>query len=316
MAATNRPDILDPALLRPGRFDRHVTVDRPDLLGRMKILELHAGGKPVAEDVDIAYVARRTPGFSGADLANVVNEAALLAVRQGKPEIETVDLDEAIQRTLNGTSRKARVLTPEERKRAAYHEAAHCIVAAATGRYDEVHRVSILATESTMGAATIKADAEAAMLTRSRLHSRIATYLAGFAAEQLVFGEPSTGAEKDIELASGIARDMIVRFGMSDRLGRVRYVGPDVDGFLDAEAAMIPISGQTHQDVDAEVRRITDEAERDATQLLITHRETLDALAERLEADETLEGADLEGVLAAVRPEIEMFGSLLAPQEV
>jgi cell division protease FtsH len=316
MAATNRPDILDPALLRPGRFDRHVTVDRPDLVGRVKILELHAKGKPVAADVDFGYVGRRTPGFSGADLANVVNEAALLAVRQGKPEIETVDLEDAIQRTLNGTARKGRVLNPEERKRAAYHESAHVIVAAATGRFDEVHRVSIHTGGGNVGAATIKADAEAAMLTKSQLVSRIVTHLAGIAAEELIFGEPSTGAEKDIEHATSVARDLVARYGMSDKLGRLRFLAADVDGFLDADVPLGNVSGATHQDVDHEMRRIVEDAEREATQLLVTHRATLDVLAARLEAEETLEGPDLEAVLSAVRPDIEMFGTLLTPEVV
>jgi cell division protease FtsH len=311
MAATNRPDILDPALLRPGRFDRHVTVDRPDLVGRVKILELHARGKPFAHDVDFGYVGRRTPGFSGADLSNVVNEAALLAVRQSKPEIETGDLEDAIQRTLSGTARKGRVLNPEERKRAAYHESAHVIVAAATGRFDEVHRVSILAGGGNVGAATIKADQEAAMLTKSQLQSRIVTHLAGVAAEELVFGEPSSGSEKDIELATNVARDMVGRYGMSDKLGRLRLLAADVDGFLDADVPLGNVSGQTHQDVDHEMRRIVEDAEREATNLLVTHRATLDALAARLEAEETIEGPDLEAVLSAVRPDIEMFGTLL-----
>lgn len=315
MAATNRPDILDPALLRPGRFDRHITVERPDLLGRVKILDLHASGKALAPDVDLGYVARRTPGFSGADLANVINEAALLAIRHGKPEIETSDLEDGIQRTLSGTSRKARVLNPEERKRAAYHESAHCIAAAATGRFDEVHRVTILAGGGNVGAATIKADNEAAMLTKSQMASRIVTYLAGVAAEELVFGEPSTGSEKDIELATSIARDMVARYGMSDKLGRLRFLAADVDGFLDADVPLGSVSGTTHQDVDTEMRRIVEDAEREATRLLLTHRATLDALAARLEVEETLEGSDLEAVLSAVRPDTEMFGTLLTGRD-
>jgi cell division protease FtsH len=311
MAATNRPDILDPALLRPGRFDRHITVDRPDLLGRVKILELHALGKPVAHGVDLGYVARRTPGFSGADLANVINEAALLAVRQGKAEIDVPDLEDAIQRTLSGTARKSRVLNPEERKRAAYHESAHCIAAAATGRFDEVHRVTILAGGGNVGAATIKSDNEAAMLTKSQMLSRIVTYLAGAAAEELVFGEASTGSEKDIERATAVARDMVARYGMSEKLGRLRFLAPDVDGFLDADVPLGHVSGGRHQDVDDEMKRIVDEAEREATRLLVTHRAVLDVLAARLELEETLEGPDLESVLSAVRPDTEMFGSLI-----
>jgi cell division protease FtsH len=311
MAATNRPDILDPALLRPGRFDRHVTVDRPDLVGRVRILELHARGKPFGPGVDFSHVARRTPGFSGADLANVINEAALLAVRAGHDEIDSPELEEAIQRTLSGTARKGRVLNAEERKRAAFHESAHVIAAAATGRFHEVHRVSILASGNTLGTASIKADEEAAMLTYGQLHARIVTHLAGAAAEALVFGEPSTGSERDIELATMVARDMVTRYGMSDKLDLLRYLAPDVDAFLDADVPMGNISALTHQEIDAEMRRIISEARRSATDLLMTHRATLDALAARLEAEETLEGPDLEAVLTAVRPDVEIFGSLI-----
>ena len=311
MAATNRPDILDPALLRPGRFDRHVTVDRPDLLGRVRILELHARGKPFSPEVDFGYVGRRTPGFSGADLANVVNESALLAVRASKTEIDVADLEEAIARTLAGTARKGRVLNAEERKRAAYHESAHVIAAAATGRFDEVHRVSILARANTLGTASIKADQEAAMLTQGQLHARMVTHLAGAAAEGLVFGEASTGSERDIELATNLARDMVTRYGMSERLDWLRYLAPDVDAFLDGDVPLSNVSGATHQDIDAEMRRIVAEARRDATDLLVTHRATLDALAARLETEETLEGPDLESVLSAVRPDVEIFGNLL-----
>ncbi len=311
MAATNRPDILDPALLRPGRFDRHVTVDRPDLVGRVKILELHARGKPFAADIDFGYVARRTPGFSGADLSNVVNEAALLTVRQTKAQIELAEVEEAIQRTLSGTARKGRMLNAEERKRAAYHESGHAIAAAALGRFDEVHRVSILGRGANLGTTTMKADAEAAMLTRSQLHNRIVVHLAGAAAETLLFGEPSTGSERDLELATNTARDMVTRFGMSDKLGWLRFLGPDVDGFLDSDVPLGQVSAMTHQDVDAEMRRIADEARRDAIDLLVTHRATLDALARRLEIEETVEGPDLDSVLSAVRPDIEIFGNLL-----
>jgi cell division protease FtsH len=312
IAATNRPDILDPALLRPGRFDRHVTVERPDLIGRVKILELHAAGKTMAPGVDLGYIARRTPGFSGADLANVINEATLLSIRQGKAEIDTPELEDAIQRTLSGTARKARVLNAEERKRAAYHESAHCIAAAATGRFREVHRVTILAGGGNVGAATIKADNEAAMLTRGQMTSRIVTHLAGVAAEELVFGEPSTGSEKDIELATNIARDMVARYGMSTKLGRRRLLAAEVDGFLDGDVPLGTISGGTHQSVDDEIQRILEDAEQEVTALLMTHRGTLDALAARLEVEETLEGADLEAVLSAVRPDREMFGILIS----
>jgi len=311
MGATNRPDILDPALLRPGRFDRHITVDRPDLLGRSKILELHARGKPFSIDVDFGQVARRTPGFSGADLANVINESALLAIRQGKPEIEPIDIEEGIQRTLLGTARKSRVLSPEERKRAAYHESGHVVVAAATGRTEEIHRVSILAQGRNIGSTSFRSDSEDIMLTRSHLHNRLMVHLGGVAAEELVFGEPSTGAEDDLKSASDLARDIVARFGMSEKLGRMRLLAADLDAFLDAEVPLASVSSATHQDLDVEIRRLLADAERDATGLLLTHRATLDALAARLEAEETIEGTDLETLLSAIQPEVEMFGNLL-----
>ena len=312
MGATNRPDILDPALLRPGRFDRHVTIERPDLVGRVKILELHAAGKPFSLDVDFGYVARRTPGFSGADLANVINEAALLAIRKSKPQIESSDVEEAIQRTLMGTVRRGRMLTAEERKRSAYHESGHVVVAAASGRIDEIHRVSILAAGRNAGMTSMRSDDESALLTRSQLHSRLMIHLGGLASEELVFGEPSTGSEQDLRQATDLARDIVARFGMSSKLGRLRLLAPDVDGFLDADVPLAAVSAATHQDMDAEMRRLLDDAERDATTILRTHRETLDLLAERLEVEETLEGSDLESLLSAIQPEVEMFGNLLS----
>jgi cell division protease FtsH len=311
MGATNRPDILDPALLRPGRFDRHVTVDLPDLAGRSRILELHSRGKPFTPDVDFVQVSRRTPGFSGADLANVVNEAVLLAIRQGKTEIEPSDVDEAVQRTVTGTVRRTRSLTHEERKRIAFHESGHVVVAAATGRFEDVHRVSILTRGRNVGAMTMGGAEDPAVVTKTKMESRLAIHMAGVAAEELVFGEMSSGAESDIVAATALARDMVGRYGMSDKLGKVRLLALDVDEFLDAEVPLGSVSGQTHQDVDSEIRRAIDDAQREASRILVTHRSTLDALAQRLESAETLEGAELEDLLIAVQPEMDLFGSLV-----
>jgi cell division protease FtsH len=309
MGATNRPDILDPALLRPGRFDRQVTIDRPDLPGRVRILELHAQGKPFAVDVDFGFVARRTPGFSGADLANVVNEAALLAVRAAKDEIETTDVEEAIQRVLNGTVRKGRMLTEEERTRAAYHESGHVIAAAANGQVGDIHRVSILARGHALGSASVRADAEAALLTREQLTHRLVVHLAGVAAEELAFGTPSTGAEKDLAQATSLARDLVARYGMSPALGRMRLCAPEVEEFLDAEAEYGFISGQLQYEAENEIRRMLADAESEALRILTVHRAALDMLAHRLEAEETVEGSDLEALLAKVQPEIELLGA-------
>jgi cell division protease FtsH len=315
MAATNRPDIIDPALMRPGRFDRHITVEQPDLHGREQILGLHASGKPVSADVDFSYLARRTPGFTGADLANVINEAALLTVREQKTEIETPELEEAIQRVLAGPKRRGRMLSPEERKRIAYHESGHCVVAAAAGRLDTIHRVSIVARSRSMGATSVERD-ESELFTVSQLTGQLVVGMAGIAAEQLVFGEGSTGSEHDLESATGIARDMIGRYGLNPRLGRARLVGHGADAFLGGDLPLGPVSGQTHQEMDLEIRRALEEAEASAAELLGKHRDVLDVLAARLEAEETLEGPELEGLLALVRPEVSLFGADLDLEEI
>ncbi|HYP24861.1 MAG TPA: ATP-dependent zinc metalloprotease FtsH [Actinomycetota bacterium] len=309
IGATNRPDILDPALLRPGRFDRHVTVEQPDPAGRLEILELHAAGKPVSPLADLTVIARRTPGFSGADLANVLNEAALLTVREGKPEIEMAELEEAVQRVLAGPKKKGRVLSPEERKRAAFHEAGHAIVAAASGRLEQVHRVSILARGRSLGTIALQGD-DSALQTRSELVGGIVIALGGIAAEMLLFGEPSTGAEDDLQFATDQAMDVVGRFGMGER--RRRLLARAQDELLGETASLGPVSALTHQEMEAEVDRLIAEAEEEAAALLTRHRDVLGALAERLEAEETIEGPDLESILALVRPEVTLFGGVVA----
>jgi cell division protease FtsH len=300
IGATNRPDILDPALLRPGRFDRHVTVDQPDAEGRQAILELHAKAKPLASHVDFQYLAKRTPGFSGADLANVVNEAALLTIRLGKKEIEMAEFEEAIQRVLAGPQKRGRILTEDERRRAAYHEGGHAVVAAACGAHDEVHRVSILARGRGIGLTNVRKESDAILLTKSELFIQLVTAMGGLASEEMVFGEHSTGAEQDLERATDIARDMIGRFGMGSR--RRRLLSRDVDEFLGNEVALSEISAHTHEEMEAEVDHLIHEAEREAGRLLETHRKTLDLVAERLIEEETLEGAELDKSLAGARP--------------
>lgn len=305
IGATNRPDILDPALLRPGRFDRHVTVDQPDLNGRREILELHAVGKLFSPMVDFGYIAKRTPGFSGADLANVINESTLLALRERKSEIETADLEEAIQRVLTGPKKKGQILSPEERKRVAYHEGGHAVVAAAAGRYEEIHRVSVLSRGKGLGNTTIQAN-EAIIHTKSQLIAQLVTAMGGIASEMLIFGEPSTGAEQDLDQATDLARDMVGRFGMGSR--RRRLLTKEGESFLGDELFIGQISGQTHQEMEHEIDVLIQDAEREATRLLDEHREILDVLASRLELDETLEGTELEAILAQVRPEVTFFG--------
>ncbi len=313
MGATNRPDILDPALLRPGRFDRHVTLEEPDRNGRQAILEVHARDKPMSADVDLEYVARRTPGFTGADLANVINEAALLALREEHVEIRMPQLTEAIQRVLHGPRRRGRLMTTEERKRLAYHESGHALVAAGLGRLSEVQRVSVIARGRGMGQTIVSTEADRVLLTRGEMEDQLTVALAGTAAEEIRFGEPSTSAEDDIEKVSDVARQMVGRYGMSTNLGNIRFIGRDSDVFLGGEAAtMAPISAETMQSFDAEVKRLVDAAKQRAVDVLVYHQEHLEKIAERLEELETLEGTELEIMLAPVRPEMN-FASAAVP---
>ena len=307
IGATNRPDILDPALLRPGRFDRHITIERPDCAGRARILALHAAGVPLAFDVDLEALARRTAGFSGADLANLVNEAALLAARAGKVEIEMPDFEDAVQRVLSGSVRQVRSLGAEERKRASVHESGHVIVAAATGRADRIQRVSILGRENVIATTTLRTE-ETEYLTETQLRGHLTLLLGGRAAERLVFGEASTGAERDLLQATEIARDIVARYGLSASIGPVRLLAPEIDEFLDSDTPLATLSAGTHQLIDDEIRRLLEDAETQATSLLAEHRASLDALSERLEAAETLEESDLAPMMAAVSPRLSLLG--------
>ncbi|HVF54313.1 MAG TPA: ATP-dependent zinc metalloprotease FtsH [Actinomycetota bacterium] len=300
IGATNRPDIIDPALIRPGRFDRHITVEQPDAEGRELILRLHAKGKPIAPSTDWSYLAKRTPGFSGADLANVINEAALLTVRENKPKIETNELEEAIQRVLHGPKRRGVVLSEEERSRAAYHESGHAIVAASVGRSEDVHRVTILARGKGLGLTGVNRDTDALLLTRSQLLGQLVTAMGGVAAEEMVLAEPSTGSEQDLEHATELARDIVGRFGMSPTLGRARLLASDAEQFLGGDSGLAKLSDQTHTAMDAEVARLLESAEQEATRILKTHRKVLDSMATRLNTQETIEGVELDRILKVV----------------
>jgi cell division protease FtsH len=299
IGATNRPDIIDPALMRPGRFDRHVTVEAPDAVGRVKILALHAKGRPLAKDIDLAGLARRTPGFTGADLASVMNEGALLAARARSPRIEAAHLDDAVARVLHGTQRRGRLLTPEERHRLAVHESGHAVVAAAVGRIDDVHRVSILTGGKRLGGTSLSSDRDAAVVTESRLLARLATTMGGVAAELLVLGEASTGAEDDLEEATALARDLVGRYGMSPALGRARLLAADDERFLGEGTEVGALSLPVHEAFDREVSRLLAEAERRATEVLQSQRRHLDRLATRVVQAETVEGDDLLALLPA-----------------
>ncbi|HEX2057804.1 MAG TPA: ATP-dependent zinc metalloprotease FtsH [Actinomycetota bacterium] len=309
IGATNRPDILDPALLRPGRFDRHITVDQPDHDGRKEILMLHAAGKPIADEVDFDYISKRTPGFSGADLANVINEGALLSLRMQKDAVETADLEEAIQRVLHGPKRRGKVLSEEERGRASYHEAAHAIVAAALGRGDDVHRVTILARSKNVAATGIESEEDATLLTRYQLTRQLVTAMSGLAAEELVFGEPSTGSENDLERATEIARDMVGRFGMSPLLGRARLLASDAEVYLGGDTGIAQLSDPTHTAMDAEIGKILDAAEAEARRILEVNADVLHRMAADLKEHETLEGVPLHRILKEVKEdELQMNG--------
>lgn len=307
IAATNRPDILDPALLRPGRFDRHITMQPPDVHGRQAILELHARGKPISAEADPESLARATPGFTGADLANVINEAALLAVRQGEGEIRPEHLSEAVQRVMHGPQRRGHLMTAVERKRVAHHEAGHALVAAAVGQRSDSQRVSIVARGRGLGQSMVSDEADRLVLSASEMQAQLMVAMGGIAAEQMAFGEPSTAAEHDIDRASELARLMVGRYGMSPQLGPLRVLSK-ADGYLGGEFRLEQVSGQTVHEFDQEVKRLVVAAQEKATDTLVAHSAHLDRMVEALEVEETLEGAALELLLGPVRPEMNLFG--------
>jgi cell division protease FtsH len=309
IGATNRPDILDPALRRPGRFDRHITIERPDAEGRERILRIHARSKPFAPDVDWRDVADRTPGFTGADLANVTNEAALLTIREMRSQIETTDIEEAIRRVLEGPKRRGHLMTDDERRRAAYHEAAHVIVTLSQDEPQAVQRVSILTRGKVIATTELRAEEEELLLTESQLRGRLAMKLAGAAAERMVMGEISTGVENDLEEATALARDMVARFGMSDEIGMARLFGPDSSAFLGDETPLADIAPDTKMAMDRAIRRLISEAEATATVLLEHHRTLLDAFAATLAEAETLEGTALQAHLDDLRAQMRPVGT-------
>jgi len=307
MAATNRPEILDPALLRPGRFDRQVLVDRPDIQGREAILKVHAKGVKLAPNVDLKVLAARTPGFVGADLANLINEGALLAARRNKAQVEMADLEEAIDRVVAGLEKKARVMSPQERERVAYHEAGHALVAASVPTADPVHKISIIPRGIAALGYTLQLPTEDRyLLTRSELLDRLAVLLGGRAAEQITFGEVSTGAQNDLQRAADIARRMVKEYGMSEGLGAVAFEPerrplflPGGDGLgLGGKA----YSEETAREIDVEVKRIVDETERRAREILTRRDGDLEALAQRLLEKEVLEGQELRQLLGDPNP--------------
>ncbi len=309
IAATNRPDILDPALLRPGRFDRQIAVDRPDRKGRAKILEVHTRGKPLGKEINIDALAGQTPGFTGADLSNLINEAALLAARTGKREITQVELEEGILRVIAGPEKKTRVMSENERLITAYHEMGHAIVGNYLEHSDPVHKISVISRGQALGYTISMPTEDRFLTTRAELLDTMAMTLGGRAAEEIVFGEITTGASNDIEKVTQTAKQMVMRFGMSDKLGPRVYGRDHGQPFLGREFSTEPdYSDEIAREIDDEVRRIIEGAHQRAKNILTEHRENLDTISDILVRRETIEKHQFEGLLNG-RTEADLFGA-------
>ncbi|WP_037602155.1 ATP-dependent zinc metalloprotease FtsH [Streptacidiphilus rugosus] len=301
IAATNRPDILDPALLRPGRFDRQIAVDRPDLTGRLEILKVHQKGKPVAPDVDLMAVARRTPGFTGADLSNVLNEAALLTARSDKKLIDNTMLDEAIDRVVAGPQKRTRIMSDKEKKITAYHEGGHALVAAASPNSDPVHKVTILSRGRALGYTMVLPDEDKYSTTRNEMLDQLAYMMGGRAAEELVFHDPTTGASNDIEKATGTARAMVTQYGMTERLGAIKFGTDASEPFLGREMGhQRDYSEEVAALVDEEVKKLIENAHNEAWEILVENRDVLDNLVLELLEKETLNKEQLAEIFAPI----------------
>ncbi len=301
IAATNRPDVLDPALLRPGRFDRQIPVDRPDLKGREDILKVHAKNKPISSEVDLKGFARRTPGFTGADLANVLNEAALLTAREGEKVILDRHLDEAIDRVMAGPQRKSRLMSEEERRVTAYHEAGHALVARALPHTDPVHKITIMPRGRALGYTMILPDDDKYSTTRNQLLDQLAYSLGGRAAEELIFHDPSTGASNDIEKATALARAMVTQYGMTEAIGAIKlgsdssapFMGRDYGHSRDYSESIAAV-------IDNEIRSLIETAHQEAFDILVANRSILDQMVLELLERETLNKEEIEVIFAHV----------------
>ena len=310
IAATNRPDILDPALLRPGRFDRQIPVSNPDIAGRRAVLKVHSQGKPIAEDADLDGLAKRTVGMSGADLANVINEAALLTARENGTVITGPALEEAVDRVVGGPRRKSRIISEHEKKITAYHEGGHTLAAWAMPDIDPIYKVTILARGRTGGHAMSVPEDDKGLMTRSEMIARLVFAMGGRAAEELVFREPTTGAVSDIEQATKIARAMVTEYGMSSKLGAVRYGTEHGDPFLGRTmGTQADYSHEVAQIIDDEVRKLIEAAHTEAWEILTEYRDILDTLAGELLEKETLHRVELQAIFGDVkkRPRLTMF---------
>ena len=301
IAATNRPDVLDPALLRPGRFDRQIAVDRPDLKGREEILKVHAKTKPLSDEVELLNYARRTPGFTGADLANVLNEAALLAAREEKKVISNLQIDEAIDRVMAGPQRKSRIMSDDERRVTAYHEAGHALVAHALPHTDPVHKITIMPRGRALGYTMVLPDDNKYSTTRNQLLDQLAYSLGGRAAEELIFHDPSTGASNDIEKATALARAMVTQYGMTEAIGAIKLGSDASEPFMGRDYGyQRDYSENVAATVDAEIRNLIETAHQEAFDILVENRATLDAMVLRLLERETLNKEEIFEIFAKV----------------
>ena len=302
IAATNRPDVLDPALLRPGRFDRQIPVDRPDLKGRAAILAVHAKNKPIAKSVKLADFAKRTPGFTGADLANVLNEAALLTARENAKVITNAALDEAIDRVMAGPQRKTRLMTEEERRITAYHEGGHALVAHALPHTDPVHKITIMPRGRALGYTMILPEEDRYATTRNQMLDQLAYSLGGRAAEELIFHDPTTGASNDIEKATNLARAMVTQYGMTERIGAIKLGISEGEPFLGRNYGhQRDYSEEVAGIIDSEIRVLIESAHQEAYEILVANRDILDDLVEVLLEKETLLKDEIELIFKKVR---------------
>jgi cell division protease FtsH len=297
VAATNRPDILDPALLRPGRFDRRITLDRPDMRGREAILKVHARGKPFDPSVDLGSIARGTPGFVGADLENLINEAAILAARRNLKSIGQPELEEAIERVVMGPERKSRLISDEEKRVIAYHEAGHAVVVTAIPEADPVQKITIVGRGQAGGVTWFRPEDDRVLTSRKKLVAQLAGALGGRVAEELVFDDITSGASNDLEQVTKMARAMVTRLGMSNELGSMVYGQKEELIFLGREISeQRDYSEAIAEQIDREVRKLVDEAYKDATRILKEYRDKLDAIAAKLLEVESLNREDFEKI--------------------
>ena len=309
MAATNRPDVLDPALLRPGRFDRQVIVDRPDLEGRTQILKVHSKGKPLAKNIDLKTIAKQTPGFTGADLANLLNESALLAARKSKKTISNTDIENSIDRVLAGPEKKSRLMSDEEKKIIAYHETGHALVGWALPNADPIHKVTIIPRGRALGYTQALPEREKYLSSKAELKDRLAMLMGGRVAEELVFKDPTTGASNDIEKATEIARRMVMEFGMSDKLGPMLFGKGSNEVFLGRDyGRQQDYSDEVASSIDDEVKILLNDAHAIAGKILNKFKKQMDAMVEVLMEKETIDREEVSRIFKSIK-KVKINGS-------